>query len=192
MSVYLDGRFAFGLPAIVAAPLKVGQPLSDAEIELLKENGAVEEAYNQALSFLSSRPRSRAELVAHLQHKGATAAEIARIADRLESAGLLGDEAFARFWVENRERFRPRGRIALRYELHSKGVSDEVIESALEQVDISEGAYQAARTKAEQWSHLDRVTFRRKVVDYLGRRGFEYDVAREAADRHWAELKGEG
>ncbi len=191
MSVYVDGRFAFGVPAVVAAGLKVGQSLSEARIEALKEEGAIEDVHNSALSFLSYRPRSRAELVAHLQHKGATEDQIARVVDRLENAGLLGDEAFARFWVENRERFRPRGLPALRYELRAKGVSQDVIEQVLESVDVSEGAYQAAAGKAQQWSHLDRATFRRKMVDYLGRRGFDYDVAKEAADRHWAELERE-
>jgi SOS response regulatory protein OraA/RecX len=35
---------------------------------------------------------------------------------------------------------------------------------------------------------VERDTFRRKVMDYLLRRGFDYEVAREAADRHWKEL----
>ena len=37
VNVYLDGRFALGLPAVVAATLKRGQLLSDAEIEALQE-----------------------------------------------------------------------------------------------------------------------------------------------------------
>ena len=53
VSIYLDGRFAFGLPAIVAARLKEGQHLSDAEIEALTEQGTEEALYDQALSYLS-------------------------------------------------------------------------------------------------------------------------------------------
>jgi regulatory protein len=190
VSVDLDGRFAFGLPAIVAASLKPGQILSDEEFEALRERGTVEEAYNSALNYLSYRPRSRAEVVTHLRRQGVPENRIESAAERLERAGLLGDEAFARYWVENRERFRPRGQAALRYELRCKGVSDDVINQALASFDSSESAYQAASRKAQQLSHLDRLVFTRKLVEYLGRRGFEYEVAKEAAERHWAEFTG--
>jgi regulatory protein len=109
--------------------------------------------------------------------------------ERLERAGLLDDDAFARYWVENRERFRPRGLHALRYELRRKGIGDEVIERALASIDVSASAYRAAEAKARQLRHQDPVTFRRKLLDYLARRGFEYEVAQDATERHWTELK---
>lgn len=187
VSVYLDGRFAFGLPAIVAASLKAGQFLSEQDLEALRGEGTAEEAYNSALHYLSYRPRSTAEVVTHLQRAGVTDDHVAQVVDRLERAGLLGDEAFARYWVENRERFRPRGHAALRYELRSKGVGDEDIHQVLDSFDAAESAYRAAAAKAQQLSHLDRLAFTRKLVEFLGRRGFDYGVAKEAAERHWAE-----
>lgn len=188
VSVFLDGRFAFGLPAIVAATLRLGQFLSDAEIEGLCEQGSREELYNAALDYLSYRPRSRAEVVRHLQRLGVSEPQIEAVTDRLEQAGLLGDEAFAQFWVENRERFRPRGPAALRYELRSKGVGDEAIQQAIGAVDAADSAYRAACQKARQLSQLDQATFSRKLVEYLARRGFGYEVARETAQRLWKEL----
>jgi regulatory protein len=191
VSVYLDGRFAFGLPAIVAASLKQGQRLSDADIEALQEDGAIESAYNRTLNYLSYRPRSRMEVVNYLQRRGVSAGLIERITARLERAGLIDDRAFARFWVENRERFRPRGLRALRYELRNKGISHEIIGQVLTTVDVPASAYQAAGKKARQLIHLDRETFCRKLVEYLARRGFDYEVARNVALRYWAELRGE-
>jgi regulatory protein len=188
VSVYLDGRFAFGLPAIVAAGLKPGQFVSDAEIGSLTEEGAAETAYNRALNYLSYRPRSREEVVTHLRQRNVSESQVASVAERLERAGLLDDEAFARFWVENRERFRPRGPRALRYELQNKGLSDEVIEGALASVDAAESAYRAAEKKMHRLAHLDRPAFDRKLVEYLARRGFAYDVAREVVERCWVEL----
>lgn len=188
VSIYLDGRFAFGLPAMVAARLAKGQSLSDAEIEALKAAGSVETAYNQVLNYLAYRPRSRYEVVIYLQRRGVDEHQVEAVAGRLERAGLLDDEAFARFWVENRERFRPRGLHALRYELRSKGIADQVIERALASVDPSASAYHAAGKKARQLNHLDQATFERKLVEHLVRRGFDYEVAHEAARRHWTEL----
>jgi regulatory protein len=188
VSVYLDGRFAFGLPAIVAAKLKPEQLLSDAEIEALQAEGDQEKAYNRALDYLSYRPRSCKEIDLYLQKRGLPEGQIGAVIERLERAGLLDDEAFARFWVENRERFRPRGLRALRYELRIKGVSGEIIDRALESVDAQESAYRSAERKARQLRHADRQTFYRKMIDFLSRRGFAYEVAREATDRRWAEL----
>jgi len=190
VSVYLDGRFAFGLPAIVAARLKPGQALTDVEIAALREEGDAEGSYNRALNYLSYRPRSRAEIETYLQRRGVSEGHIAAITSRLERAGFVDDAAFARFWVENRERFRPKGPRALRYELRSKGLADAEIEDALAAVDAAESAYRAAGKKARQLSHRDEATFQRKLVEYLARRGFDYEVARQVAARHWSELAG--
>jgi regulatory protein len=188
VSVYLDGRFAFGLPAILAARLKPDQFLTDAEIEVLQAEGDTEKAYNRALDYLEYRPRSRQEIARYLQKRDMPQAQIEAVIDRLEHAGLLDDEAFAHFWVENRERFRPRGPHALRYELRSKGVNEEIIAGVLETVDAAESAYQSAGKKARQLANLDRQTFHRKMIAFLSRRGFAYEVAREVTDRYWVEL----
>lgn len=187
-SVYLDGDFAFGLPAIIAARLTVGQNLSEAEITALEQEGSTEAAYSRALDFLGYRPRSRAEVATYLKKRGMDEEQIEALVQRLERAGLLDDAAFAQYWVENRERFKPRGARALRYELRRKGLAAAEIEKALESLDASDSAYRSASRKAEQLRHLDRQTFSRKLIDYLARRGFDYHVAQEAADRHWAEL----
>jgi len=73
--------------------------------------------------------------------------------------------------------------------LWSKGISNDLIEQALALVDVSEGAYRSASKKARRMGGLDRQTFVRKIVEYLARRGFDYEVAREAAERHWIELR---
>lgn len=192
VSVYLDGRFAFGVPEIVAANLKVGQILSDDQVKDLTERGDTEQAYNSALGYLSYRPRSRAELVIYLRRHGVADDRVEAVVKRLEQAGLSDDEAFARFWVENRERFRPRGPAALKHELRAKGVDGEAIEAALETLDSSDGAYRASSRKAEQLRELDRATFFRKMIEFLARRGFDYEVAKETAERHWRELTGLG
>jgi regulatory protein len=192
VSVFLDGSFAFGLPAIIAARLKQGQVLSDAEIQSLEAEGSIEAAYDRTLNYLSYRPRSRAEVERYLQKRGLSEAQIEPVAQRLERAGLLDDEAFARYWVENRERHRPRGPRALRYELRQKGVSNETIDRAVASVDVPDSAYRCAGPKARQLAHLDQGTFMKKLVAYLARRGFDYEIARETAGRYWAELAADG
>ena len=188
VSVFLDGRFAFGLPAIIAAHLKRDQYLSDAEIESLQAEDTVETAYGKALNYLSYRPRSRAEVNRYLEKRDLSESQIEAVAARLERAGLLDDEAFARYWVENRERNQPKGPRALRYELRNKGIGNKTIERVLVSVDVRDSAYRSAARKAQQLAHLDQGLFTNKIIQYLARRGFDYEVAREAAAHHWSEL----
>ena len=105
----------------------------------------------------------------------------------MQAANLLDDEQFARYWVENRERFKPRGARALRYELRRKGVSDAVIDRAIVDIDESDSAYRAAESRARRYADEDQWTFRKKMSDYLARRGFSYDIIRNVVDRLWIE-----
>jgi regulatory protein len=177
VNVYVDGRFAFGLVAIEAARLKVGQTLSDDDIARLQVQDEVGQAYERALNFLSYRPRSEAEVRRNLSKKGIEEAVVEAVVDRLVRAGLLDDQEFARYWVENRLRFRPRGVRALRHELREKGVSDSVIADALASLDEETAARQVAEAGARRLSHLDPRDFRRKLVAYMARRGFSYAVS---------------
>jgi regulatory protein len=192
VNVYLDGEFAFGLTMIEAIKLKKGQQLDDAEIKRLKALDEIEVAKDHALNFLSYRPRSADEVKRHLREKGYSDSVIEIVMERLEQAGLVDDETFARFWVENRDRFKPLSERALAYELKKKGVSDAAIEAALEVVDEHSAAYRAGLERAPRFRSLDKNTFRKRLGDYLARRGFSYDVVRDAVDRLWEAFGSEG
>jgi regulatory protein len=185
--VFLDGRYAFGLQASVAAKLEVGQTLSADEIEELQERDETEVAYERALNYLSYRPRSRAEMERYLQRRSVSAAATKTLIERLLGAGLLDDRAFAEYWVENREQFRPRGMYALRSELRQKGVADAVIESTIDDVDETASAYRAAQARAQRLEHLDYQTFWRRLGGFLTRRGFGYSTVKETVNRLWRE-----
>ncbi len=188
-NLYLDDKFALGLSALVAAPLRVGQTLSDAELTALEREEAYETAHEQALRFLEPRPRSSSELKQQLRKKKVTADVIDQVIARLTEAGLLDDAAFAKYWVENRETFRPRAGRALRFELKRKGLSDTAIKEAVGTIDESESAYRAGAARAQRWSSLERREFMEKLGAFLVRRGFSYSVAKDAAKRLWDETR---
>ena len=176
VSVYLDGEYAFGLTAVEAARLRKGQVLSDAEIAALKKQDEQNRAFDRAVRFLSYRPRSRMEVERYLRDKGMTDETIAHVVARLEQMNYLDDEAFARFWVENREQFRPRSRRALRYELRQKGVDPRIIARVLSEVDEEESAWHVIERRLPRWAGLERDELRQKIIGYLSRRGFDYEL----------------
>jgi len=84
-----------------------------------------------AARFLAVRSRSVAETRRRLLHLGYGTEVTVEVLDRLGRMGYLDDGAFARAWVESRDRSRPRGETALRQELLRKGVEDAVIRTTL-------------------------------------------------------------
>jgi regulatory protein len=176
VNVYLDGQFAFGLAAIEAVRLRVGQTLSDEEIARLQRQDGVERAYERALNFLSYRPRSEAEVCRNLHKKNVEDEVVEVVVERLTRAGLLDDREFARYWVENRLQFNPRGARALRQELWQRGVPASIIADTLASLDEEVAARKAADAGARRLAHLEPRDFRRRLGAYLARRGFSYAV----------------
>ncbi len=191
VNVYIDGEFAFGLAAIEAAHLRVGQVLSDEDIARLNATDEEEKAYERALNYLSYRPRSEREIRHNLYKKDVDGEIVDRVIERLTQAGLLDDTAFARYWVDNRVRFKPRGARALRYELRQKGVSDAIIDQVLQDFDDEENARRAAEAGARRLSHLKRGDFERKLQAYLARRGFSYTVIKPLVEELWNTMQDE-
>ncbi len=177
VNVYLDGRFAFGLTAIEAARLRVGQILSDEEIARLRQRDAAERAADKALDLLSYRPRSEAELRQRLIEKY-DEETVTTAMERMRRSGLVDDREFARYWVRNRLQHNPRGAMALRQELSQKGVDESAIEEALAEYDEEAAAARAAEMALRKLRGLPPDLFRRRLTDYLLRRGFPYGIVR--------------
>lgn len=174
VNVFIDGEFALGLAKILAAGLRVGQRLSDEEIADLQRKDTEEEMVRWAVRALSRRPRTEWELRTGMKRKNIPSAIQEAVIGRLQNAGLIDDEAFAKAWTENRLTFRPRSARALRAELRRKGVSSEEIDGVLEEFDETEAAWKAARKGSHRYQGLSERDFRRRLSAYLSRRGFDY------------------
>jgi len=192
VNIYLDGEYAFGLARIVAAWLQVGQVLDEEKITKLQAEEARERAMQQALLFLSYRARSEKEIRKNLGKHEIPEAVIEETLERLRRDGFANDKKFASAWVENRSTFRPRGRRALVLELRQKGIDDSTIESALEDIDEEALAYEAGQKKARKLRVQEWNEFRKKVSEFLARRGFSYSVIAPIVMRLWDESHTDG
>jgi regulatory protein len=187
VNIHLDGEFAFGLARIVAAWLRVGQELSEEKIEQLQAEDARERAFQQAMLFLSYRARSESEIRQNLRKHEIPEPVIEQTLERLRQGGLANDDQFARAWVENRTAFRPRSRRLMAMELRQKGLNDEAVSSAIADVDDKALAYEAAQKKVARYKDLEWNEFRKKLSDFLARRGFSYSVVAPVVTRIWNE-----
>jgi len=192
VNVYLNDKFAFSLEAEVAVKegLRTERALSEDEIESLKKADLFQRCLNAAFNFLSYRPRSESELRQRLNRRGFDSDNVAAVLTRLKEQGLVDDLAFAQFWKDNRESFRPRSQWLTRLELRQKGVAEEIIERVAAQVDDEASAYRAATAKALRLSTADYDGFRRRLSEYLKRRGFGYSLIKPTVERVWQECGG--
>lgn len=141
-----------------------------------------------ALRFLEARQRSSAEVRRRLLHHGYRADLVEGCIERLTELGMLDDAAFARAWVESRDRARPRSGQALRRELAVKGIDREVVEGTMGDRDLENpdaDAAAAARLLARSARALDRVADprarRQRAYALLARHGFDSETATAAA-----------
>jgi len=187
-SIYLNGSFAFSLEREVVRQhgLHPGQLLSDRELHDLREADLFHRCLGAAFRLLSYRPRSEMEMRQRLCLRFETET-VDKVLGQLRQRQMVDDAAFARFWKENRETFRPRSRRLLELELRRKGVDSEVVSQALMGVDDEELAYRAAQRKGRNLEK-DYEVFREKLGAYLVRRGFSYEVTNRTVQRVWREL----
>lgn len=149
-----------------------------------------------AAAFIGVRARSIAEVRRRLRHLGYPHELVDSVVDRLVDMSYLDDAAFARAWVESRDRARPRGEIALRRELALKGVAREVVDEVLaERAEAAVSAHAAGATAPDEAAALALLQRRRAALDrepdarrrrqrayaLLARNGFDPEVCRSAS-----------
>jgi regulatory protein len=137
-----------------------------------------------ALRFLEPRQRSAAEVQRRLLQQGYRADLVEGCITRLVDFGIIDDAAFARGWVESRDRARPRGERALRQELRLKDIDRAIADETLEERDANrpDADTQAARRLLERHAAalervLDPRARRQRAYALLARNGFDPDVA---------------
>ncbi|SDT55238.1 regulatory protein [Streptomyces sp. TLI_053] len=150
------------------------------------------------LRLLTGAAKSRKQLADALRKREIPDEVAEEVLTRLEEVGLIDDAAFARAWVESRHSVRGLSRRALAQELRTKGISGDLAEQALAQLDHDDEA-EAARALVDRRLRatrgLERQTRTRRLVGLLARRGYSeglaFRVVRDALDAEGAEDEDE-
>ena len=144
-----------------------------------------------ALRYLAQRPRSEQEVRRRLRQSGADEAAVDGVLAQLREHGLVDDAAFAQYWLEQRQTFRPRGARLVRAELRQHGIAAADADAAAETTEVSaaEDAYRAAQRRARQLASTDERAFKTRLAQFLARRGFAWDTIAPVVDRLWREIR---
>ena len=141
-----------------------------------------EQAHALCLRLLTVRARTRSELAGRLAQRGYGEETAHAVLGRLEAVGLIDDADFAHQWVRSRQVNAGKGKRALAAELRAKGLGNEIVAAALDEIDVG-----TERTRAEQLVERrlrreslgggDDAKVMRRLVGMLARRGYSQSLA---------------
>ena len=188
VNVYLDNKFGFGLDleAFIKLELKFEQELTDEQVRKIAKEAEFRKVYDKLLRFSTLRPRSEKELKDWLKKHKVHLSIHENLYSRLKRLDLLNDNKFAKWWVEQRMEFSPRGKRALIAELRQKGINRDLIIQLVNE-SVSQGyeektARKLLQKKKYKWERLQKLEAKKKMSDFLARKGFGWEVIKNAID----------
>ena len=197
VNIYLDGHFVFSLSLAQLAEykLKVGNLITAEDLKRYQKASTFGKLYQHAILWIAARPRSIMEVRTFLKRKQhqkntteITDEDLELIIKKLCEKKYLDDLNYTRYYIEHRFTKKGISTYRLKSELHRKGISDSMIEDALntcQHDDVSEiqkiimrkrrvSAYRINSDTPEE----ERILKNRKLVQYLVRQGFSFDLAK--------------
>ena len=170
-------------------------PTPGSSADLQPEADPEQVARTVLLRRLTAAPRTRHDLREDLLRRNIPEAVADRVLDRFTEVGLIDDDAYARMWVESRQRTRGSARSVLRQELRAKGVPQEAVDQALATVDPQRERERAAdlvRGRLAATARLDDARRTRRLVGMLQRRGYPASVAYSVVREVLGEVADDG
>jgi len=187
VNVYLDDKFGFGidLDNFVLLHLKVDQELTEKQVEEIVKKAESQKSLDKVLRFATVRPRSEKEIRDYFKRKKYHISIYDSLLEKLKHLELIDDEKFAKWWVEQRQNFKPKAVRVLRLELRQKGINKETVDEVLDSVVIDEGkmARELLEKKAYKWKNLEPRIAKQKMSQYLAGKGFGWDVVEKVVPK---------
>lgn len=113
-----------------------------------------------------------------------TSEMIQEVVSRLESQNYINDQDFARYFIENRHQNKGISTKRLIQELKIKGIDSDIIEQAM--FDQGTGnLFRDEEVEIEKMikKQLRKTSDRQKIIAYLARQGFSYDLIKTKLDQ---------
>jgi len=179
-SIYLDGEFFCSVDQtlLIKFGLRIGLSIDEDVLRKIIQEDEILKAKNYAFDLLVRRSYTRKEMYNKLvQRYGEDA--VSATMETLERLGYIKDEEYAKDWVESRKRHKPKGKKTLRMELMRKGIDKGTISRVLSEIDDSEEFEMAMKVAEKQMNHykdLEPNVARRRLYNFLERRGFDYET----------------
>jgi len=154
------------------------------------DDESLQKLKDYAFRLLSFRPRSKKEisdkLIRYSYKHHYSAGLIEKVLNELSSGNYINDEEFAKWWLDQRQSYKPKGLKAIRFELANKGVSRELIDKVTSFAKDGDNelvlAQKLISKKINLWRNLSKLEQKKKISDLLLRRGFDWETVKRVID----------
>jgi regulatory protein len=150
----------------------------------LKEQ--IQRALNRAYFFLKFRPRTEKEVRTYLEKKSEKYHWMNGVVDgaitSLKENNFINDDDFIRWFVEQRNASKPKGKFVLQQELLRLGVSKDEIQTFFNENPPEESslALKALERRWSRYQYLSKKERFEKAATFLSRRGFSFDEIKKS------------
>ncbi len=186
LSVYIDGHFGFSIHEDDYLSLNIYEKkeITQEEIDHIKNVVNFRTAKAVAVRYLTLKLRTEAEVASKLISDGFEREIVKKVLEELKSMGYINDELYAQKYIYDRSKLKPQSKRMLKMDLKRRGISDQIIDSVLEnwQIDELSLAESLVRRKFGKYDLEDEKIMKR-AYSFLHHRGFDFDTINEAINR---------
>ena len=183
-NVFIDGEYAFALPMqdILYFKLKEGREVPEETVEYIQNSLIYIKAQDTALHYIGYKMRTVKEIRMKLAEKEFSEDVMERVIEFLEKYGYADDREYCRKYIREKLRMKPKSGYALKIELKQRGISSRVIDEVMAETEVDEegDAFRWLERKSRGiWPPQDDKQ-KKKLYDFLLRKGYSYDIIGEA------------
>jgi len=178
LSVFIDNVYSFSISEEDYFRLNLYEKtsISEREIDDIKNSIALKTVKSSAIRLITYKLLSEKELFLKLIAKGYDEDVVNIAIEEVKSIGYLNDTIYAQKFVYERIKLKPKSKKALSFELANKGISGDIIETVLNNIDYDEDVVieRLLRKKFGKYDLADpKIT--KKAYSFLMHRGFDFE-----------------
>ena len=183
-NIFIDGTYAFALPMqdILYFKLKEGREVPEETVEYIQNSLIYIKAQDTALHYIGYKMRTVEEIRMKLSEKEFSEEVIEKVIAFLEKYGYAEDREYCRKYIREKLRMKPKSGYALKIELRQRGISARIIDEVMAETEMDEAGdafHWLERKSRGNWPPADEKQ-KKKLYDFLLRKGYSYDIIGEA------------
>lgn len=187
-NIYIDDDYAFSLSneLVYKEGLKTNEKINIEEIKAIAKEDNYLKCKNTALRIVEKSYKSEKELKNKLILKGYENEEINKSIDFLKEYNFISDNNYTKMYVKDKSKLQ--GKKKIKYDLIKKGISENIIEEEISNIDKDEErevAYKLAEKKYITIAKRENDKFKlsQKLYRYLLSKGYDYDIVSYAVKK---------
>lgn len=182
-SVFIDDEFAFGIDEVDLLYYKLSEntQIDETKYNFILENVIYNKAKNKAVKYISYQPRTEKEVTEKLKECEYSNDIIFRVIETMKKYNYINDKEYAKNFLTSKLNLKGYGIFKISFDLKQKGISDDIINDIIENTELNENkrALEVLEKKL-RGKKISDYKEKQKLYNFLLRRGFSYDVIKEA------------